>query len=560
MATRRRRYRRRRSQNRFWILVLVCLGIGGYWFYTQQQSTSAADIDPNKVPALATVQGDAWWDNSFAYRQKIQLTGTGSLSRVTFDHASLVVGKQSNADGSDIRVIAQIGDATDTVGFSLSKPNTNATEVTFDTSKYTNANYYLYFGSKLANTNKVLGLVTGGSTSQPQAATLATVETPQLVIKSERLWQLIVGNQLELNLSSNADVTTPGTRWFYGIDANGLVEIFPISAELSIKVPNVTSGEHTVYLVSIVAGNYTRSNSIAFKASSPVYVAWSIDWEGYNVPNPTLTAIEGIANKYGIPMTHFFNPRIYIDKTIPSYRRSELTNWVKNRHETKSDEIAMHMHMQYDMVRAAGLEPFTSPRWGTGVDGYDVLTSAYNYDQFAKIVDWGLQQFEQNGLPRPAGYRAGGWFANLDTLKVLNDKGFVYDSSGRETYTFGRQNKAGYWKLDGKTQPYQPSSSDQNSSEPPPVMKLWEVPNNGNDSYWFGTDHMIARFYENYREPGKASGEKRLVTYLSHPDWFDVDQPKLEALFTEISKYDFADDKGPVVFSTISSALKAWQD
>lgn len=560
----RRRRRRRKSNSKFFIFLFLLAGIAGYLFYQKNVVESGQIADIANVPAKASSEGDVWWDSNYAFRRLVKTTKqTGKLTTIKFNHAALVADGRSLADGSDLKMVGQIGDISDEVGFALKNPNSAETEVTFDPHKYSNANYYLYYGNRKPLLSKVLG--TSTTNRELETAELSEPFSPNLSLVSKKYWQLIKEDGLNISLTTALDpqlTLTPDSQLYYAI--TGRTQLTPISStllstpQLSLDIDGLKPGDHDLYLVLIQNGKYYRSNTIQFMLSYPVYVTWTIDWEGYNVLDTVLTKFTDLSTRYGIPMTQFFNPRIYIDKTVPQYRRDQLTNWVKLRTERYGDEIAMHMHMQFDMVRAAGVEPITSPRWGTGTDGYDTLTSAYNYEQFNKIVTWALDQFAKNNLPVPAGYRAGGWFANSDTLKVLNDKGFVYDSSGRETYEFGKQKKAGSWKLSGKTQPYKPSTTDQNSELPAPNLKLWEVPNNGNDSYWFPTEHLIGRFYENYDTPGQKASEAKLITYLTHPDWFDVDQPKLEALFTEINKYSYTQDKGPVIYTTISEALKAW--
>lgn len=560
-----RRRRRRKSNSKFFLFLFLLAGIAGYFLYQQNNAGTNQVAAMANVPQKPSTEGDLWWNSNYAFRRIIKTSKQpGKVTVIKFNHAALVTNGQSLSDGSDIRLIGQIGDVSDVVGYTLKNPNTTETEITFDPHKYANANYYIYYGNRKPEITRVLGTATNNK--EIESGEFGDLSSPTLSIAAKQYWQLIKNDTTAIAVTAAVDPKIQldaNSQLYYAI--SGKEQLTPIAAtilnspQITLDIKDLKPGEYEIFLVLIHSGTYYRSNSIQITNSYPVYVAWTIDWEGYNVQDPVLTKFADISTRYGIPMTQFFNPRIYIDKSVPQYRRDQLTNWVKLRAERNGDEIAMHMHMQYDLIRAAGLEPFTSPRWGTGNDGYDVLTSAYNYDQFSKIITWALDQFAKNNLPVPAGYRAGGWFASLDTLKVLNDKGFVYDSSGRETYEFGRQKKTGPWQLTGKAQPYKPSLANQNSSEPAPSMKLWEVPNNGNDSYWFPVEHLIGRFYENYDTPGQKTSEPKLITYLTHPDWFDVDQPKLEALFTEIKKYNYAQDKGPVIYTTISEALKAWE-
>jgi predicted deacetylase len=557
---------RRKSKSSNWLLLFAVALIGGTVFLLQRNSSEAnTNLNPQDIPQAVSTSSDYWAGTDFNYRRKLNITSkASSIMSYTFDHASLVKDHQSLPDGSDLKVVAQIDTATEVLPVELNSVNTASTKLKFDTTKYPQATYYLYFGNKQPDAPKVLGA--SATTGKPEVQiTAESIETPLLDVRMSNYWQLNYkdGVKLKVDLNLQAALEAEKTTLYYVVDSSEkyqpLNKLTAAKANLELNLGNLKNGSHSVYLIAVSQGKTYRSASLKFKVSKPLFIAWSIDWEGYDVKDTVLESFTNISKKYHIPMTHFFNPRIYIDPTIAPYRRNQLTNWVKSRQSQNGDEIAMHMHMQYDMVREAGVNPISSPRWGTGKDGYDVLTSDYNFDQITQILRWGLQTFAAQGLPVPKGFRAGGWFASLDTLKAENALGFVYDSSGRESYTFGAKNAKGPWTLSHTTQPYRPSTINQNSSEPAPNFDLWEMPNNGNDSYWFNTQDLIDRFYANYTTPGKEVDTTRLVTYLSHPDWFYVDQPKIEALFAEVSKYSYAEDKGPVVFVTMSDALSQWQ-
>lgn len=223
----------------------------------------------------------------------------------------------------------------------------------------------------------------------------------------------------------------------------------------------------------------------------------------------------------------------------------------------------MHIHMFNDMVTASGVDPITDsegnprPQWGSiQQQGYDVLMTSYNRDELNKILEWNLQQFELNSLPTPLGFRAGGWFADIENLQSIEDSGFSFDSSGRESFSWGSKKVINPWNLKSTTQPYRPSMSNQNSANPAPNFDIWEIPNNGADSYTFQTIDMTTRFDANFGDG--IIKEKRAVTYLSHPHWFNIDKGKIEDLFEYISKHDFKDDRGPVVFTNVHEVYKAW--
>uniref|UniRef100_A0A832DUR6 Uncharacterized protein n=1 Tax=candidate division WWE3 bacterium TaxID=2053526 RepID=A0A832DUR6_UNCKA len=302
------------------------------------------------------------------------------------------------------------------------------------------------------------------------------------------------------------------------------------------------------------AGTFT-SPAVEFYVSYPLYVAWTLDWEGYDVPQNYLNMIEEISQNHGVPITHFFNPRLYTSPDISAAQAQYLTDWVKNR-ENQGDVIGLHLHMFPDLVSAAGVAPRTSPNWGSWkTDGYDVLTSAYTYEETVKLLDWSKGTFARKGLGIPVMFRAGGWFADEETLQALAETGFALDSSGRTKYTFGENGIAGPWDLLATTRPYQLNAEDQNIVNSP-TLNLWEFPNNGADSWAYSTEQLLERFQSNFS--GAPLAEKQVVTYLSHPEWFSKDQPKIEALFAAIDSYRNRVDGGPVIYITLGQAYQIW--
>jgi len=124
----------------------------------------------------------------------------------------------------------------------------------------------------------------------------------------------------------------------------------------------------------------------------------------------------------------------------------------------------------------------------------------------------------------------------------------VADSSGRTSYVIGTNKLLGPWKLSTNTQPYKLNMKDQNDTQNGD-SKLWEIPNNGLDSWSFNAKQMISAFTENYSTG--VSQNTKVVTYLSHPQGFGHDYPILNEVFTYISQFSFNTDSGPVVFVTI---------
>jgi hypothetical protein len=289
---------------------------------------------------------------------------------------------------------------------------------------------------------------------------------------------------------------------------------------------------------------FSKNDNIT--VSYPVYVAWTMDWEGFDVDQKYLDSIRDISNDYRIPITHFFNPYIYLN--LRDSRSEYLTNWVLSR-QNAGDSIGLHLHMNNKMVEAAGVTPKTDISWGGWAkDGQDIPNTVYGYNDYTKIVKWAQLQFEKNSLPNPTMFRAGAWFIDEENLRVLEDLDFKLDSSGRTYKVYGDNKLEGPWDLESTTQPYKLNSSNQNIVNNPD-MNLWEFPNNGADSWAYSSDQLIQNFKDNYN--GGIANSRKVVTYLSHPHWFNVDEPKIINLLDYTQNFGIVNDRGPVVYTTL---------
>ncbi|NTV31492.1 hypothetical protein HGA91_05965 [candidate division WWE3 bacterium] len=341
-------------------------------------------------------------------------------------------------------------------------------------------------------------------------------------------------------------------------------EMIPVQGQdgtyqVQVSLSQLSPSEYTIQAQLKTGEQVIESLPTQLNVSYPVYVAWTLDWEGYDVKDEYLQNIEELTAKHNsMPLTHFFNPRLYTNTTISTQRQEYLTQWVLQRNQKQGDAIELHLHMFPDMVKAAGVTPKSNPiQWGSTLhDGYDILTMQYSYDELVTIMNWSKSIFAEKGLPTPTIFRAGGWYANEDTLKAAQASGFLADSSGRTAYSFGTNKVDGPWNLSETTQPYRLNEDDQNNTSRP-TMSLWEFPNNGADSWMFTEAQMKDRFNANYS--GKIATDKKLVTYLSHPEWFKTDKPRIDALFTYTDQFLNDKDNGPVVYITLAQAYRIWQ-
>jgi peptidoglycan/xylan/chitin deacetylase (PgdA/CDA1 family) len=303
------------------------------------------------------------------------------------------------------------------------------------------------------------------------------------------------------------------------------------------------------------------SDPATINISYGLYMVWTMDWEGSPTPfsQSQINLIEDLSeNHNNIPQTQFVNPRIFLDN-FSSNQRDLRLDYILERQEKYGDEIGLHLHMWFDLVGAAGVEAKSEPAWDSkdgpsAKGGWDVPSSVYSYEEYKKILEWSLDTFEQNGLPEPVSFRAGGWYLDLDNVRALESTGFRVDSSGRDAQFWGQGYIPSPWSLGSTSEPYKMSTSNINDDEPGPRFDVWQLPNNGAESYRYTDEQMIQFLEDNYRE--EPLEERRLVVVLSHPHWFSIDYPKLERLFTRTDEIYYGDDLGPLHYSTLKEYLE----
>jgi hypothetical protein len=220
------------------------------------------------------------------------------------------------------------------------------------------------------------------------------------------------------------------------------------------------------------------------------------------------------------------------------------------------DELAMHLHMHFDLIKAAGIQPKTSHGWGLMTnEGYDIPTTEYTPEEFRTVVSFGKKLARNYGLPEFKGYRAGGWFINAPLLNILEEEGFMYDSSGRDRPTTGAFHTTP-WNLPIDAPPYYPDVTDQNKPSKQ-TRKLMEIPNTGGSTYDLSPEEMITRIESIYKK-GILTHPKTIV-FVSHPQFASREFSKIPQVLTYLKTIYYHDDKGPVLFVTTSDIHTLWE-
>jgi hypothetical protein len=221
-----------------------------------------------------------------------------------------------------------------------------------------------------------------------------------------------------------------------------------------------------------------------------------------------------------------------------------LTEFLQNRQKS-GDEIALHMHMQYNLVRAAGVTPRTSQPWGLLTStGYDIPATEYTPEEFRKILIFSKNLLTASGLPGARGFRSGGWFLNGQLLNILSQEKFAYDSSGRDVPPAGPFSSL-TWDLPVGAQPYKPSDAD-----------MFEIPDNGVTTSESSSSALIERARNLY--PGGILTTPKTFVVVSHPQFDENEFPRIPGVLTSLMSESVLKNSGPVVFVTMSDIYNLW--
>jgi hypothetical protein len=324
-----------------------------------------------------------------------------------------------------------------------------------------------------------------------------------------------------------------------------------------VELTGLAPGEHRAeVLVRLADGSRVPAGATTFVVSAPEYVVWTLDFEGDVTTDARLANTAAIADGLGVPMTLMWNPRVWTTDQVSSAQAAAMLAWTKGR-AAKGDEVALHIHMWTDFVRAAGLTPRTSPSWAGRGDGYDVPLTAFTDSETKTLLEYSLRLMAEHDLPRPRTFRAGGQFANAGNLRALAAAGFVADCSAVPAGTFGRLSFP--WTLAADAQPYRPSPNEANV---PGDLALLEAPTIGGNTFGHSarTIEPIARANLSFlAAAGVVATERRAITLVSHPSTIDAtERAAIEALLDAFAPLRYDRDAGPLRFVTLAQLAQAY--
>ena len=328
-------------------------------------------------------------------------------------------------------------------------------------------------------------------------------------------------------------------------------------AAATLPLSGLAPGEHRADVaVRLADGSEATAGSTTFLISHPEYVVWTLDFEGDDAGDVEMANTAAIADGIGAPMTVMWNPRVWTTSQVSAPRADAMLAWTKLR-QAKGDEIALHLHMWTDYVRAAGIPPRTTPNWGGRSDGYDVPITAYTETETRTLVEYGLRLMADRGLPKPTSFRAGALFADHATLRVVAALGFTADCSAAPAGPFGALQLP--WTLASDAQPYYPARDDANRAGDLPLL---EAPTNAGNTFGHSATSIAGIVSANLRmiaPPGQPAMQRRALTVVSHPSTIDAtERGAIETLFRAFDSYRYDRDTGPLRFVTLSQLAKAY--
>jgi hypothetical protein len=326
----------------------------------------------------------------------------------------------------------------------------------------------------------------------------------------------------------------------------------------SLGLTGAAPGEQTVeFLVRMKDGTDAVVATSTFMLSAPVYVVWTLDFEGDAATTETLDNTYAINRRYFVPLTLLWNPRVWTTTQVSTERAEAMRTWTLDAAKAGQAEIGLHLHAWTDYVRAAGVVPRTSPNWAGRGDGYDVPLTAFDEAETKQLLDHALKLMADNGMPRPTSFRGGGLFANAANLRAVAAAGFTADTSATPSGDFGQLHYP--WTLPRDAQPYRPSRTDANAVGDLPLL---EVPNIAGNTYGltpFSIQRVINDDLAMLPAVGAAAMQRRALTLVSHPATIDAtERAAIEKLFAAFEPYRWDRDLGPLRYVTLAQLARAY--
>lgn len=338
--------------------------------------------------------------------------------------------------------------------------------------------------------------------------------------------------------------------------------------DFAIDVSELGPGEHEILLAA--DGERFAFAQRFFERSHPLYVVVSNDWDDPDNADATLRRQEILHERHPeLLLTHFVGPYTFTDPTLSPERVATLVDWVTGMRDTEGDEIGLHIHPYCHFVESAGVSCNTAPSFARQSDstGYTVFLGSYDEDETVALLNTADELFTAHGLGKPTSFRAGGWTAEIHTMRALGRAGYVADSSacnwerleewqdnaGASLFAWNRENWAPINEL---SQPYYPNTGDILADLEPQVPVL-EVPDNGLLVDYVSAQEMIDMFEANLGNG--VLTEPRVYSIGYHPPNFSENfLARMDGALTHIDQHLASSGDGPVVYARVSDIAQVF--
>jgi hypothetical protein len=263
----------------------------------------------------------------------------------------------------------------------------------------------------------------------------------------------------------------------------------------------------------------TATNEAATGAVPTIKVIVTVDWEGRELADENLAAMEKLRADYpSVRLTQFLNAAYF---TKPGANADDVAAQIERAIRT-NDELGLHIHGWKSLFEASRVTFRTGPTfWGGSVPeddcdfdcGHEVAISAYTANELSKVIAFSVATLERNGFGHATSFRAGGWLAGTTVRSALTTQGFKYEHSSVPS-TFLAGELAGLPLL-SMVRSLWPTTT--RSSQPYKLGALTEVPDNGALADYVTSSEMLT-VVDAAIATAKSTGTTRVVSIGFHQE------------------------------------------
>lgn len=305
--------------------------------------------------------------------------------------------------------------------------------------------------------------------------------------------------------------------------------------------------------------------------SAAYYVQVTTDYDFSDPTNSALMYMERLHMDHPeLVITHFWAPYTYTDPVVTPARRDQLDTWIKKMRDEQGDEIGLHIHPWCHFVADAGQTCITdqSTVYPNGDDtGYTIKLSAYGHDAMSALLQRADAIFAERGLGKPTTFRAGGWTADINTLKALADNDYVADTSALNWKYIQEEwpdtellswNMTHWNPINDTSQPYYPSSTDPLTPSDSDHLSILEVPDNGVMIDYVSNEEMKGIFDANWDGSPLAAPLSLMMGFHPAQGFTGAEYGRVDVFLDTADMHLASRDLGPVVYVLLKDVTGAF--